>query len=202
MAPLPIRLGIVLLTLYLVSAGAGCGSISPQPVPVPTEEKNSPTSVVALPKALEIPAIHVKSSLTQTGINKDRTLETPPVTQPEQASWYQESPRPGQLGPAIVLGHVDGSGRRGVFYKLHELRPGDLINITRQDGSTVVFLVYHVERASKKAFPTQRVYGNTQGSELRLITCGGAFDRSADSYVDNVIVYASLNEVKVKVKVN
>jgi hypothetical protein len=54
------------------------------------------------------------------------------------------------------------------------------------------FAVDRVEQHPKDDFPTGAVYGVTERPTLRLITCGGAFDRSVRSYVDNLIVYASL----------
>jgi len=95
-------------------------------------------------------------------------------------------------GPAVVLGHVDGNRQKGIFYRLKELTPGDRISVSRKDGSTAVFVVRKVDQVDKDAFPENLVYGNTSDAELRLITCGGSFDRTAHSYVDNVIVFAEL----------
>lgn len=43
----------------------------------------------------------------------------------------------------------------------------------------------------KTGFPTREVYGPTSYAALRLITCGGHYDRRT-GYADNVIVYAHL----------
>ena len=97
------------------------------------------------------------------------------------------------MGPAVVLGHVDSAEwGPGVFFDLGALRPGDEITVTREDGSAAVFAVDRVERHRKDDFPTIEVYGNTDDAQLRLITCGGAFDPDARSYEDNVVAFASL----------
>lgn len=166
-----------------VSPPSGLGHVPPSPNPTP----------VALPKRVEIPDINAESSLIETGINADDTIETPPVESPKQASWYNLSPRPGEVGPAIILGHVDGNGELGVFYRLHELKVGSTVKIQTHDGSWLSFEVYEVANFPKKQFPTDRVYGNTTEPELRLITCGGAFGNAQPGhYDDNVIGFARL----------
>jgi hypothetical protein len=148
----------------------------------------------SVPLSIDIPAIGVQSPLLQLGLNPDHTVEVPPLDEPDsEAGWYKYSPTPGELGPSVILGHVD-SAHYGpaVFYKLGELRPNDLVEVTRADGSVAVFAVDRVAEYSKARFPTQEVYGNLDHAGLRLITCGGAFDFSARSYRDNVVVFASL----------
>jgi sortase (surface protein transpeptidase) len=125
------------------------------------------------------------------GLNADRTVQVPPVDTPEQAGWFTGAPRPGDPGPAVLLGHVNGGGQAGIFARLGELGPGDEVLVERADGSTVRFTVRRVDQVPKTDFPTDEVYGDTDGPELRLITCGGSFDESADSYRDNIIVYAT-----------
>ncbi|HXR67708.1 MAG TPA: class F sortase, partial [Dermatophilaceae bacterium] len=111
----------------------------------------------------------------------------------DEAGWYRYSPTPGALGPAVIVGHVDSAeSGPSVFFKLGALRPRDKVRITREDGKVAVFAVESVRRFEKSQFPTQLVYGNTDHAALRLITCGGAFDRDTGSYTDNIVVLASL----------
>jgi Sortase domain len=142
------------------------------------------------PVRIEIPVLGVSSELMDLGLNRDGTMEVPPGAYP--AGWFTGAPTPGERGPAIIAGHVNWSGHAGVFAKLHELEPGDQVAVVRHDGSTVLFRVDQVNRYPKHLFPTQAVYGNLGYSGLRLITCGGDFDRTAHSYVDNIVVYASM----------
>lgn len=144
------------------------------------------------PVSVEIPKIGARSTLTKLGLNKDGTVQVPPVSQPMQAGWYSKGPTPGEKGPAVILGHIDGAKKPGIFYKLRELKPGDEILVKRADGSTAKFVVQRSEQVPKTDFPTDEVYGNTSNPELRLITCGGSFDRAAGSYRDNTIVFATL----------
>lgn len=146
----------------------------------------------SLPAEISIPKIGASSSLIQLGLNPDETIEVPPVEKPLQAGWYRYSPTPGELGPSIILGHVNGGGQAGIFARLHELSPGDEVLVGRQDSSTARFVVRSVEQVAKVDFSAQKVYGDTAAPELRLITCGGEFDRQRRSYRDNVIVYAAL----------
>ncbi len=145
------------------------------------------------PTRLSIPAIGVDSTLIQLGLNADRTVQVPPLGADSKAGWYRYSPSPGQLGPSILLGHIDSAKYgRGVFYKLGALRKGDTVSVRRADNTVAVFSVDAVAKYAKDKFPTLTVYGNTDHAALRLITCGGKFDFSAHSYKDNIVVFASL----------
>lgn len=144
------------------------------------------------PAWIEIPRIGARSSLVPLGLNPDRTVAVPSVREPMQAGWYQYSPTPGETGPAVVLGHVNGDGEDGIFARLHELRPGDEILVGRQDGQVARFVVERMAQEPKTGFPADEVYGNTAGPEIRLITCGGLFDHAERSYRDNIIAFAVL----------
>jgi sortase (surface protein transpeptidase) len=143
-----------------------------------------------------IPAICVRASVIPLGENPDGTVRVPPLSRPGLTSWLDVGPAPGQAGPAALYGHVDtATSGPAVFWRLGDLVPGDTVDITRADHRVAVFAVYRVAEYRKSAFPTMTVYGDTPGPELRLITCGGAFDASAGSYLDNIIVFARLTAV-------
>jgi hypothetical protein len=142
------------------------------------------------PVRVLIPSIGVDSELMDLGLQADGTLEVPPTGFP--AGWFTGAPTPGELGPAVIAGHVDWGGAPGVFSRLSGVAPGDEISVVRADGTTAVFRVQQVQRVDKDAFPTDAVYGDLDHAGLRVITCGGDFDRQARSYEDNVVVFADL----------
>lgn len=152
-----------------------------------------PALAASKPVAVDIPAIGVRSRLHPLGMTAKGTLRVPSGSRYDQAAWYNRSATPGTRGPAVILGHVD-SPKDGpsVFFKLDELRPGDRVRVTRADGTVAVFNVDGVHSYAKEEFPTRLVYGDTPHAALRLITCGGTFDRDTGHYVDNVVVFASL----------
>jgi sortase (surface protein transpeptidase) len=125
----------------------------------------------------------------QLGLRSDGAMEVPAGGFP--AGWYNGGPTPGELGPAIIAGHVDMKGP-GVFARLHLLKAGDQVTVTRTDGSKPVFRVTQVSLFAKDAFPTQLVYGNVNRPVLRLITCGGSFNSRTGHYEDNIIAFAEL----------
>ncbi|HET6393574.1 MAG TPA: class F sortase [Blastococcus sp.] len=145
------------------------------------------------PVRVQVPTIGVDSGLLDLGLQADGTLEVPPDG--TSAGWYTDAPTPGELGPAVIAAHVDWEGQPGVFHRLRDVRPGAEISVLREDGTTAVFLVTTVEQFAKDEFPTQTVYGDIDHAGLRLITCGGSFDGSARSYVDNIVVFAELDRV-------
>jgi sortase (surface protein transpeptidase) len=143
------------------------------------------------PVRLRIPAIKVDASFVELGLNANKEIEVPKSF--TEVGWYIHGPTPGELGPAIVLGHVDSRVLgAAVFYYLGQLKPGDTIEIDRKDGSTAIFRVDELERYSQSDFPTKLVYGNIDHAGLRLITCTGTYDHSVKRYDHNLVVYASL----------
>ncbi|MCH8993175.1 MAG: class F sortase [Acidobacteria bacterium] len=141
------------------------------------------------PTTVRIASIGVDATIIDLGLNPDRTLEVPEDIR--LTGWWTGRSVPGEEGPSIVVGHIDSAAQgAGVFFRLRELDVGDVIYVERSDGSVAEFRVTETELVLKDEFPTEKVYGSTEGSQLRLITCGGSFDRSARSYLGNLIVYA------------
>jgi sortase (surface protein transpeptidase) len=162
---------------------------------VPHTTAGEPTTApaegtAALPVEVAIPAVGIRSDLVGLDIDDDRRLGVP--SDAAQAGWYVRSPRPGEEGAAVIAGHVDSRRGPGVFWRLRELVPEDRIVVRREDGSEVGFVVDRVEQWPKDRFPTDAVYREADGSELRVITCAGDFDPTTRSYVDNLIVFAKL----------
>ena len=144
---------------------------------------------LSAPVRLEIPAIGVGSSLVRLGLNADGTMQVPGDFQ--VAGWFTGAPQPGQLGPAVIAGHVDSRTGPAVFYHLRDLHPGDEVRVVRADHRVVRFRVDSLASYPKQALPDDAVYGATTAPALRLITCAGTFDRSRHSYRDNLVVSAT-----------
>jgi hypothetical protein len=143
----------------------------------------------AEPRAIAIPALGVASDLVHLGLRPDGTAEVP--ADYDTAGWYREGGRPGVLGPTVVLGHVDSTAGPAVFYRLRDLVPGDVVEVTTADGTPARYAVDRVQQVAKDAFPTFEVFGATQDDVLRLVTCAGEFDRGERSYTDNLVVHAT-----------
>ncbi|MGY1700635.1 class F sortase [Geodermatophilus sp. SYSU D00766] len=163
---------------------------APASVPGPVVLAAEPAAGGAVPLRVRVPAAGVDSTLVELGLDAAGALAAP--ADPAVAGWYAAGPAPGDVGPAVLAGHVDSARGPAVFARLAGLADGDEVLVDRSDGTTARFTVTAVERHPKGAFPTGRVYGPTPDAQLRLVTCGGDFDRTAHSYVDNVVVFARL----------
>ncbi|PZS17703.1 MAG: class F sortase [Pseudonocardiales bacterium] len=142
---------------------------------------------------ISIPSINVVAGVMQLGLNPDHTVEVPPLSAVGEAGWYRYSPLPGDAGPSVILGHINSAQYGpGVFVRLSTMHTGDLITIVRADHRTAVFRADRIAEYPKSQFPSQAVYGHTDGAKIRLVTCGGKFDPSAGSYLDNIVVYGTL----------
>lgn len=147
-------------------------------------------STTSPPVGLRIPALGVDTTLEQLHVDATGALAAPVAF--DRAGWFADGALPGDIGPAVIAGHVDSATGPAVFYRLSQLIPGAEVDVLKADGSRSVFVTDRTVRAAKDAFPTDAVYGPTPLAELRLITCGGAFDRTTGHYLDNVIVFAQL----------
>ncbi len=174
----------------------------PAPAPSAAAERaavKTPPMIEALstarsvPVSLHIPAIGLSVPLSTLGLNADGSVQVPDNT--VEPGWFRLGPTPGQLGSAVILGHVDNYTGPGVFFELRTLAAGDRVDVTLTDGATVHFAVNSVTMYSKPNFPADRVYTSHGSSALQLVTCGGTFDHQTGSYLSNVVVYSSLVSV-------
>lgn len=173
---------------------------SPSPRPEPQSGDRVPRGDASdeldysAPVRITIPSIGVSSELVDLGLDAAGVMETPqPV---DKAGWFSPSPPPGIPGATVIAGHVTWDQEPMVFFELGELRPGDRVEVLRQDGATTIFEVTRIGSFPKSGFPTKAVYTQPERSELRLITCGGEYDEAAGRYLANVIVWARLVDVR------
>lgn len=203
--PLGRRAATALLVLPFAAALAGCGADGPAAAPQPhitasasapvTPEPSRTSAPAAMPASVPvrvtIPAAGVDTApLLRLGLNTDGTIEVPSVPQADRIGWYGKGVTPGETGPAVLVGHFDTVNGPAVMKEVGKIKPGDTIDVSREDGTRAVFAVTALEQVDKDAFPTEKVYGRTDRPELRLITCGGEI---TDGHrPDNIIVYADL----------
>lgn len=161
------------------------GRVSGAAVPVPAAPPAGPQPP---PVAIAIPKLGVLSELVRLDVDATGMLEAPEKA--SLAGWWAAGPAPGADGPAVVVGHLDSHRGAGIFSRVPTMEVGDRIEVRRADGSTAVFTVHGLEQYPKDELPARRIFGPTPGPELRLITCGGAFDRRTKSYEDNIVVFA------------
>jgi len=184
-----VLLAVVALFAVLTDGSSARSSQAAVPVAVPADAPSLSLPVgSSAPTGIEIPAIGVtRNSIMKLGYNEDLSLQVPPDA--ATVGWFSRGAAPGTDGPAVFASHINYAGKKGGFADIGQLAAGDQVLVHRADGTSVVFVIDRVERASKKAFPTAAVYGPTTGPEIRLITCGGTFDASTRNYEDNVIVF-------------
>lgn len=155
----------------------------------PSATTNAPP-VAAPPVGVAIPAIKVLANVDPMGLTPDGKLQVP--SDFGRVGWWAGGHEPGEPGPAILEGHVDSTKGPAVFYALRQLHAGDVIQVARKDRTNVTFIVDRVASYPKDHFPSLDVYGPTDTSTLRLITCTGSFNETVHSYRDNLVVYANL----------
>ncbi|MEU5414357.1 class F sortase [Streptomyces clavifer] len=171
---------------------------TPSATPRPTPSASTPGRGLprSAPERIRIKRIAVDAPFTPLAIGPSGQLDAPPADDMNLAGWFKDGAAPGERGTSVVAGHVDTKTGPAVFLLLSTLEAGNKVSITRKDGIDTVFKVDSVETFSKADFPDERVYADNGTAQLRLITCGGEYDRKAKDYKDNVVVFAHLADVR------
>lgn len=198
------RRWVRVLPLLAIVLAAGCGSTTPDGPPAPVLSAPAAAAEHPVPVAIRIPSIDVNGSdVAPMGLQASGSMQVPPLDKPLELGYYCPAspghcgaPMPGEIGPAVLLAHINGHGP-GLFAHLADVKRGDAFEVDRSDGQTAVFRVREVQIVDKDQFPTKQVYGDTVGPEARLITCGpNDLDRVHHRYKDQTIVYADLTELR------
>jgi hypothetical protein len=152
----------------------------------------------AKPQRIDVPALRVQAPVVARGLDGSGAVDPPPYGQAGVVGWYGAGAKPGERGTALFVGHVDTETRPAVFFHLSETKPGDTVRVVRDDGSVAMFTVDDVKVISRDRFDAARAYGphHRDRAELRLITCGGTFDKASHSYTANVVVSAYLTGIQ------
>lgn len=189
---------LLVLAVSLVGGNDTSADSSGPPLPAQPGTSASPASPAgqALPRSkperLLIPEISVDAPFTDLAIGKDGQLKPPPADDTNLVGWYAGGVSPGEKGTSVIAGHVDTKTSAAVFARLDRLNEGDVFRVERADGRTASFTVDSLETFEKDAFPSERVYGDADRPEVRLITCAGDYDHKVKDYTDNLVVFAHL----------
>lgn len=160
----------------------------------PADRVSGPLLPESAPVRVRIPAIGIDTRLVGLGLAEGGAMEVP--ADPGDTGWYTRGPTPGALGPAVLAAHVTWNRVPAAFFRLGELGAGDRVEVLRADGRLAVFEVRRVASFAKSRFPRRQVFGPTDHAALRLITCAGRYDVDRAAYDDNLVVFATLVDVR------
>ncbi|HVF20857.1 MAG TPA: class F sortase [Mycobacteriales bacterium] len=189
--------GVVTVSQAPTGASAGAGPTFAA-LPAPQADAESAEGAAAPvpvdpPVKLDVPQVGVAAAVEPLGLNPDGTMQVP--ADYAKAGWFTGLEAPGQVGTSVIVGHYDSQTGPAVFFRLRELGPGSEFVVTLAGGAAKTFVVDRVATYPKTQFPAIEVYGPSDKSSLRLVTCGGSFDKKRRSYRDNVVVYATEKEI-------
>lgn len=194
MAPARAHLSGPLLAV-LVTAGCSSPLHGPIVIPPPVTVTGTPRAIGAagVPVTVNIPTLGIHADhLIALGLNPDKTIQTPDVKTPELLGWYSRGIRPCETGAFALIGHIDGSGRKGVLFGLRNLKPGDTVTVTVDNGASCTYRIDELAEVQKSSFPTEKVWGDTLNARIRIISCGGPWVGLPFGYRDNLIGLGTL----------
>lgn len=182
--------GLIYFSVKVVAAALPDNTLPKVQLVTPYRAQTVAALPAATPLHINIPGIAVDAEIMQVNRLPDGSLEVP--NNGGQVGYYGQGPTPGELGPAVLVGHVDTYTGPAVFARLQELQPGDMVSVSRKDGTVARFRITRVQSFDQNNFPTDAVYGNIDHAGLRLITCGGSFNLLSQRYSHNTVVFAML----------
>lgn len=152
----------------------------------------SPIQVTTeVPLTLDIPAIHVHATVESVGLDSHRQMDVP--KNPQDVAWYNLGSQPGEVGNAVIDGHVDTpTGAPAVFAKLKNVHLGDTIDVIERQHIKHEFVVTSIQDLPTAIFPTNRIFGPTTETRLNLITCAGTWDNNTSNYSERLVVFSKL----------
>ncbi|MFD9353263.1 class F sortase [Streptomyces sp. NPDC060031] len=154
----------------------------------------------AAPARVDVPSMGIQAPVMARDLDPQGAIDPPPYEQPGSVGWWRGGPQPGAAGTALMVGHVDTKSKPAVFYGLSSARSGDKVRVVRADGSVAEFTIEDVRVHERAGFDPDKAYGQrVKGrAELRLVTCGGTYDKTIKQYTANVVVSAYLTGVTVR----
>ena len=185
-------IAIIVLTLLLITLAAKSYNRLAPAENVPSEVKSVGTEAVKTndnlfgePDRLVIPKIGVDTNIVQVGLTEFGDMDAPQTD--EESGWYKYGARPGNVGSAVIAGHLGASGN-AVFRKLYQLVEGDTIFVTDNQGQKATFIVTGTRMYDKEAAPSE-VFTSTSGAHLNLITCEGSWEAAQSTYSQRLVVF-------------
>lgn len=151
-------------------------------------QKAAPAS---LPARLSIPSIGIDAAVQMAGINAQGNMQAP--SNFTDVAWYKYGAVPGQIGSAVIDGHVDnGLGLDGVFKRLSEIQVGDNVYVQTRGGEELHFVVSAIHAYPYQDAPSLYIFGRNDAARLNLITCDGTWVQGKDTYNERLVVFTQL----------
>lgn len=142
---------------------------------------------------LLIPAIGVNASIETVGKTSEGLMDVPTHDQWVTVGWYKNGPRPGQIGSAVIDGHLDRTGGApAVFWNLRKLHPGDIVSVQNKTKHTLHFKVMKVATYAPDVAPVVQIFGQKNGTFLNLVTCAGVWVPAENQTSQRLVVYTKL----------
>lgn len=142
------------------------------------------------PKILSIPRLGISASIEDINLAEATDFKAP--YRWNDVAWWDQGFRPGQHGHAAIFGHLDSTCCPAVFWHLKDLRPGDIVTVTYNDGRILRFRVMWQATYANAQLPIDFIYGPAWQRGLVLLTCAGVFHYDGTGYDHKLVVYTRL----------
>jgi LPXTG-site transpeptidase (sortase) family protein len=143
-----------------------------------------------MPTLLKIPAIGVTAKIEPVTFLADGQMDVPKDT--NIAGILYPGILPGANGNVIIDGHVDSYVGPAIFFKLKQLKFGDVITVSNADGRKLTYVVESVEVFPTTEAPEERIFGKSTEPRMNLITCTGRYSRKKKEHEKRLVVFTKL----------
>ncbi|GIP23545.1 class F sortase [Paenibacillus sp. J22TS3] len=207
-----IRITRFLTGIFYVWCCAGCSTTpnsqsqsEPRPIKVQTETKlpipkpdntrdfNFESFKGIVPYEISIPSVKLQARIEPVSFLKNGQMGVPHNT---DRVGFLKGVLPGNVGNAVMDGHVDTYTGPAVFFPLKRLKQGDFVYIKNNRGCKIRFIVKSVNYYATSEAPTEAIFGPSLKRQLNLITCAGRYSRSRREHEGRLVVYTELSGVE------
>jgi LPXTG-site transpeptidase (sortase) family protein len=143
-----------------------------------------------VPTRLRVPSLGIDANIEDVGVRSNGEMDVPGNVW--NAGWLNTSVRPGEVGNAVMAGHLNSLRGGAVFLQLDKLNVGDKIYVSDKWGWELTFEVAEKAAYEPANAPLDRIFGNSSDRMLNLITCTGDFIPNELTYNKRLVVYTKL----------
>ncbi len=144
--------------------------------------------IIGEPLFIKIPEINLEAAIESVGLTETGSMDTPKL--PMNTAWYNLGVRPGEIGSAVIDGHVNWKyGATAVFANLDNVKVGDKVTVEDNNGKLIDFIVREI-RTYQHDDDASDIFSSSDGkSHLNIITCAGAWNKNLKIYSERLVIF-------------
>jgi len=140
------------------------------------------------PKRIQIDSISIYAEIRQVSLNKYNLIETFPSK--DIVSWFKDSYLPGEIGNCILSGNKYYNNFTAIFNNLDEIKIGDKIIFTLDNGIKITQEVYDIKIIEGNILPKSFLEADSGFPITTIISQTGDIIKETGNYENLIVILA------------